>query len=184
MSSVNLITNTTPLAASAAWTSSIQQLTRATEIVGSVIADEPGTLYIDQSGDGTHFDITESYAVTPNIGVAIETDVIDQWFRVRYINGANAQAVFRLFVNIMDPYGDFLVAQSGPSAGGNWVVLFLGPAGYQFVGRFNGSDGWNANQNAALFQNKSGQYASVPVANFTATIETVESTTEHSPATF
>lgn len=186
----SLISNITPCTPNQTWISSVNQLTRATYITGSVYADEPGICYIDQSGDGTNWDITTEYEIQgftgTGAGVKIETDVIDQFFRVRYVNGAQAQTVFRLFVDIRDPYGDFLVAQSGPSAGGNWFVLYFNPNSqvYEVVGRFNATDGWNANGNAAISSNRSGQYASVPVSNFVVTTETLIASTEHAVASF
>lgn len=116
--------------------------------------------------------------------MAIETDVVAQFFRVRYINGPTNQTTLRFYANILDPYGAFLQAALAPSAGGAYVVLFQGANGYQFVGRFDGTDAWNANGNAAIATGKSGQYASFLVSNATVSQETLQTTTNHAPASF
>lgn len=180
----SLISTTTPLAANGTFDSTVQSLSRAVAITGSVFADEPGTVEIQQSGDGVNWDVTTSYTVQANTGVAINVDVVSQFFQVIYTNGSTDQTVFRLYVDIRDPYGDFLIAASGPSAGGAYVVLFQGPSGWQYIGRYDGTDSWNACGNAAISKKQSGTYAAIPVTLLTVSNETLQTTTEHAPGTF
>jgi hypothetical protein len=180
----SLISSTTPLLAAGVFTSSVESLTRATQITGTVFADQSGTCSIQQSGDGVNWDVQYPISVVANVGSRIETDVIAQFFRVVYTNGSTTQTAFRLFVDFRDPYGDFLEASEGPSEGGQWAVLFQQGPNYTYVGRFDGTDGWNANGNAAVSQNKGGIYASFLVSNATVSLESIQLTTEHGPASF
>lgn len=181
----SLIQTTTPLGSGGSFVSSAQQTTRATQITGSVFADQAGTLYIEQGGDGTNWDNVTEIAVEANIGTSIEIDVTNQFIRARFLNGASAQATFRLYVDLRDPYGAFLLPASGPSPGGAYAVLFDDPArGYQFVGRFDGIDGWNANGNAAIAAGRGGKYASFLVANAIVSDEVLMTVSEHGPDVF
>jgi hypothetical protein len=64
----------------------------------SVFADQPGTLYIDQSPDNSNWDISEAISVSANVGQGIVRELAARYVRVRYVNGATAQTVFRLYV--------------------------------------------------------------------------------------
>ncbi len=64
----------------------------------SVFADQAGTLYIEQSPNNTNWDVSESISVSANVGQAISREIIARYVRVRYVNGATAQTVFRLYV--------------------------------------------------------------------------------------
>ncbi len=182
----NLISTTTPLAGAGVYTSTSQNLSRATTVSGTVFADVNGTAYVDWSGDGVNWDVSNAVPVTGGTGVSFEFDVIAQNFRLRYVNGATAQTTFRLFGNTQDPYGAFLTAAGTPSAGGAWIVLYWNPAtaGYTVVGRFDGIDGWNANGNAAVYSNKNGKYACFPVADATVSTEVLQTLTQHGPDVF
>lgn len=179
-----IISNTTPLAANAAWTSPVQNILRATEITGSVYADQPGTLQVQQSGDGTNWDLITTYDVPVDTGVSIQLEALEQSLRVIYTNGGIAQTAFRLYINAKDPFGTFLSTSQAPTAGGAYIVLFQGPGGYQVVGRFDGLDPMEANGNAAIYLNKNGQYAAFPVNLATVTVETIVPTTDFSFASF
>lgn len=74
------------------------QTDRAQKIAGSVFADQPGTLYIEQSFDGgAHYDISQSVSVVAGTGQQIFVDIVAPWVQIRYVNGATTQGVFRLF---------------------------------------------------------------------------------------
>lgn len=66
-------------------------------IVGTAYADVAGTLYVDQSSDGTNYDYTSTYVVAAGVGTAFSTEVIAPFGRLRYINGVAGQATFRLY---------------------------------------------------------------------------------------
>lgn len=183
---MSVVTTVTPLLSTASFTSPAQFVQRATDITGTVFADEPGTLEIQQSGDGTNWDQTTTYAVPANNGVAFEVPLYSQWWRIVYVNGSTAQTVFRLFADPRDPYGDFIAASTTPSAGGAWAVLQAVPngPGYTYVGRFDGADGWSACQGAALYAKQSAKYAAFQVDTATVSDETIMSSTEHTPDSF
>lgn len=180
----SLISTTTPLTASQEFDSTVQSLTRAVQITGSVFADQPGTLYVEQSGDGINFDTSVPISVPASTGVKIEVDVVSQFFRVRYVNNTTTQTAFRLYVDIRDPYGQFLLSALNPSSGGAWLVLYSSPQGWQVVGRFDGLDGWNANGNAAISTKTNGKYASILVSAVTVSQETLTTNSTHGPAAF
>jgi len=69
-----------------------------TKLYVTVFADQAGTLYIEQSPDGGNWDVTESISVSANVGVAVVREIAAGYARVRYVNGATAQTVFRLYV--------------------------------------------------------------------------------------
>jgi len=89
---------TTPLAASASWTSSVDDSPYTRFICGSVYADQPGTLYVEQSPDGSNWDIVDSFSVSAGTGLKFSVEKVAGYARVRYVNGANSQTVFRLYV--------------------------------------------------------------------------------------
>jgi hypothetical protein len=89
---------TTPLAANASWTSSTDSSPYTRFICGSVYADQPGTLYVEQSPDGANWDIVDSYSVSAGTGLKFSVEKVLPYARVRYVNGATAQTVFRLYV--------------------------------------------------------------------------------------
>lgn len=67
------------------------------KITGTVFADQAGTLYIDQSSNGTNWDLSTSVAVTASAGVGFSIALVATSARLRYVNGAIAQTVFRLY---------------------------------------------------------------------------------------
>lgn len=73
------------------------QTDHAQIIAGSVFADQPGTLYVEQSFDGTNFDVSWSSAITASAGVGFNETLLAPIVQVRYVNGATAQGVLRLF---------------------------------------------------------------------------------------
>ncbi|MEM4846445.1 MAG: hypothetical protein QW794_01640 [Thermosphaera sp.] len=89
---------TTALAANASWSSGPIDMLNHSKLYVTVFADQAGTLYIDQSPDGSNWDVTESISVSANTGVAVVREIAGRYARVRYVNGATAQTVFRLYV--------------------------------------------------------------------------------------
>lgn len=85
------------LTASNSWTSGTQNLGHADTLTGTVFADQAGTLYIEQSYDGTNWDVSTSYAITASDGKGFSEDVIAPFIRVRYVNGGTDQGAFRLY---------------------------------------------------------------------------------------
>ena len=88
----------TPLGANASWTSAVDSDPATGRIVGSVYADQAGTLYIEQSPDNVNWDIVDSFSVSAGAGFGFSVEKVCPYARVRYVNGATAQTVFRLYV--------------------------------------------------------------------------------------
>jgi hypothetical protein len=72
------------------------QAGREDSIVGMVFADQVGTLHIEQSMNGTNWDIDTTYAVTASDGKGFSEAIYAPFVRVRYVNGATPQGAFRL----------------------------------------------------------------------------------------
>jgi len=90
---------TTPLGANGTVTSGNISTAYASKVTGTVYADQPGTLYIDWSSDGgTNWDGCDTIPVSAGTPTTIFLDVKTPTMRVRYVNGATAQTVFRLYV--------------------------------------------------------------------------------------
>jgi len=94
---------TTPLAAGATYFGSAQDfLASRLGFMGCVAyADQPSAtngFCIEQSIDGTNWDLTGIAATTVSAGVGagIKGAVVTRYTRVKYVNGATAQTVFRL----------------------------------------------------------------------------------------
>ncbi len=88
---------TTPLDADAEWISPLRQADRQDAVVGYVIADQDGTIFIEQSGDGVNWDISEEESVTANEVNQFSEDLIVGAWRIRFVNGSSDQTEFRLF---------------------------------------------------------------------------------------
>ena len=87
-----------PLAASATYTSTTLSLGVYDKIVGSVFADQTGTLDVNQSYDGTHWDVQSSITVSASTPTGFNISVVAPYAQLVYTNGATAQTVFRLNV--------------------------------------------------------------------------------------
>lgn len=88
--------STTALAKEATWTSQTRLRERHDTVQGSVFADKKGTLYIEQSPDGSHWDVSTSYEIEANDGKGFTETLVDPYWRIRYVNGTEAQTTFRL----------------------------------------------------------------------------------------
>lgn len=94
---------TTPLAGAAQWPAApvinnyIMEAGLADRITGVVIADQAGSIFIEQSGDQTNWDLSTTYPVVASTALKFSEEIVLPWVRVRYVNGATPQTVFRLF---------------------------------------------------------------------------------------
>jgi hypothetical protein len=60
-------------------------------------SDQTCTVFIDQSGDGTHFDVTDSYTYVPGKSFGLTVQAVGKSYRVRVTNnGAVTTTTFRL----------------------------------------------------------------------------------------
>jgi hypothetical protein len=90
-----------PLTSNAEWVSESFATSNLSEINGSVFADQSGTLYIEQSPDGTNWDVSTEYIVPTGDGRGFSEEILLPYTRVRYLNGGTAQMVFRLYFNFV-----------------------------------------------------------------------------------
>ena len=86
----------TPLGNAGVYTSATLMAETYDTIIGTVFADQSGTLYIEQSTDGTHWDFSSANSITGGTGEAILENIVAPYFRARYVNGATPQTAFRL----------------------------------------------------------------------------------------
>ena len=91
-----LAETSTPLPASATYTGSSVETTTYTKLVGIVYSDQDGTLYIEQSIDGTNWDYADSASVTGGNAQPVDYIVRAKYVRARYVNGSTDQTIFRL----------------------------------------------------------------------------------------
>jgi len=89
---------TTPIGIAGTYTSQAFSVEEYGVIVGSVFANLDGTLTIQQTEDGTNYDIDESVAYAANALVGFITPVLAPIARVRFDNPGAAQTTFRLYV--------------------------------------------------------------------------------------
>ena len=61
-----------------------------------VAADQDGALYIDQSQNGTDWDVSDPYTLTGGTPLLQPVQLDGEWVRVRYVNGSTIQGYFRL----------------------------------------------------------------------------------------
>ena len=69
-----------------------------TNIQGWVYTDQSGTLDIQVSYDGTTWYTLESYSVSANTALKIDTSVVNKMYRIHYSNGSATQGVFVLII--------------------------------------------------------------------------------------
>lgn len=92
--------STSPLVAGASWDTGPLEAGLADRITGSVFSDQVGTIYIEQTPDGVNWDISTNYAVAVNSGIGFSQEILLPKVRVRFVNGATNQGVFRLYARL------------------------------------------------------------------------------------
>lgn len=79
------------------WTSDVDRVGLAQYITGTVYADQAGTLYVEQSTDGSNWDVSDSYIIAAADGKGFREIAVGELWRIRYVNGAVTQGEFRLY---------------------------------------------------------------------------------------
>jgi hypothetical protein len=97
MKSMGFSSTNTPLSGNAVYLSPTMQTDRADYISGTAFADQAGTLYVEQSPNGSDWDLSTSYAILANTGKGFNEYLYAPYVRLRFVNGASAQSVFRLY---------------------------------------------------------------------------------------
>jgi hypothetical protein len=90
----------TALGAAGTWDTGQLQTGLADRVTGTVFADQAGTLFIEQSFDGTNYDLSKSVAVLASAGQGFSEEIVAPYLRVRYVNGATPQTVFRVYMRM------------------------------------------------------------------------------------
>ncbi len=91
--------STSNLGAGAAFTGTSEEVKDFGSIVISIFADQnSGTdgLSIQQSSNGTNWDITDTYTIAANTGRTFQVQPAARFFRIVYTNGGTPQTAFRL----------------------------------------------------------------------------------------
>ena len=90
---------TTVLGDGATYTGKHFETSLYSRIVGSVLANRAGTLYVDQSSDGTNYDCVTTIPYTAADTMGFDVAVVAPNARVRFTNAAGAASTtFRLYV--------------------------------------------------------------------------------------
>jgi len=98
VSMVKIVETKTPLGASEEFNSGWIHCEGFDAITGTILSDTDGTLYVEQSGDGTESDYAEILSVSANKRFGFKFELLAEHVRVRFVNSATAQSKFRLFV--------------------------------------------------------------------------------------
>jgi len=101
LNKVTLLDSTTDnLNASATYTSSQFTVDAYARIIGTLLMTQNGTLYVDQSSDGTNYDFVESTSYTANDTLGFSVEVVAPYARVRLTNtGGSATTTLRLYTS-------------------------------------------------------------------------------------
>lgn len=93
-----LASTITPLLAAATYTSASSLADTYESVCGTCFSDVGGTLYVEFSSNGINWDGAEmtAYAAGDQVGFLVEC--LAPYVRVRFVNGAIAQATFRLYL--------------------------------------------------------------------------------------
>ena len=67
---------------------------------GSVFTDQNGTLFIEQDADNMNFKIQDTINIVANVGIGFKIPITSMFIRFRYVNGAVAQTVFRVYAEL------------------------------------------------------------------------------------
>jgi hypothetical protein len=81
----------------AVYDSGAKLMDRSDRIAGMVFADQSGILFIEQSADGTNWDVSTSYNISASDGKGFSEEVLAPYVRVRFQNNSGSnQTAFRL----------------------------------------------------------------------------------------
>lgn len=111
--------STSPLSGNATFTGTLENCISTMGIQVSVFASEdsaPDGLRIEQSQDGTNWDIVDRYTVLANEGLSRTIQSVATFVRVVYTNGPSAQSAFRL-QTVLVPMVEALPRATGHGGG-------------------------------------------------------------------
>ena len=89
------------LASGATFTGTTELTKGSQSILVSLIADQTVTIHVQQSSDGTNWDIDDSFPVAPNVGYGHPFQVVGAYVRITVTNtGASSTTLLRLFCQL------------------------------------------------------------------------------------
>ena len=93
------ISHTTPVGATTTVTAgTVQAADRMDSISGYIKTDQAGNVLVEQSGDGTNWDVVDTFAVVANTTKTFSVNLIASQVRIRVQNTAgSAQTFCRLY---------------------------------------------------------------------------------------
>lgn len=95
-----LNSTTTTLTSASTFTGTAEDIKDFASVSVQVFADQVSAtdgLSIQQSGDGTNWDITDTYTIPANTGKTFSVQPTSRYFRIVYTNGGTGQTAFRLY---------------------------------------------------------------------------------------
>jgi len=99
--------STAALAANAVYTGTGEDVTEFADVRVAVFADQASAvdgLQIQQSSNGTNWDVSDAYTIPAAAGRVFSVAVSARFMRIVYTNGATAQAAFRLQIKLHKSY--------------------------------------------------------------------------------
>lgn len=78
------------------WTSQSKNTDRYDTITGAIFSSHAGTLHVEQSIDGTNWDIDDTVAVTASTGTKVNIAMLCPFVRLRFVATATQPTTFRL----------------------------------------------------------------------------------------
>lgn len=120
------------LLAAATLTSGVQMARGYAEVFGHALADQAGTLYVEQGRDGIFWDVVDTLAVAADTAVRWNIPIKARYVRVRWVNGAVNQGSFRIygaFIRIRSPNpAGISTGSGGTSSAGTPAGITVGTA--------------------------------------------------------
>lgn len=69
-------------------------------ITGSIYANQAGALHVEQSGDGTNWDIDDTIAVSASTGTKINVPILLPYARLRWVPTGTPPTTLRCFARL------------------------------------------------------------------------------------
>lgn len=88
----------TPITSAGTYTSATIDMMAYLKFSIACLADQNGTLYAEQSSDGTSWTSASEVAIKASVETEIVVNVLKPYMRARYVNSANPQGYFKIFL--------------------------------------------------------------------------------------
>lgn len=77
------------------WTSRQKNADKFDSITGTIFSDQAGALHVEQSPDGTNWDVDDNIAVAATTGVKVSIALVAPFVRLRFVATTTQPTVFR-----------------------------------------------------------------------------------------